>query len=59
MQGEREENHVYVGVLKSLWFYLFPVFLFAAQPKEFFLDGLKKLEQRSHKCVELRGEYVE
>jgi hypothetical protein len=32
---------------------------FAAQPKEFFLDGLKKLEQRSHKCVELRGEYVE
>jgi hypothetical protein len=22
-------------------------------------DGLKKLEQRSHKCVELRGEYVE
>jgi hypothetical protein len=29
-------------------------FLFAAQPKAFFLDGLKKLEQRSHKCVELR-----
>jgi hypothetical protein len=24
-----------------------------------FLDGLKKLEQRSHKYVELRGEYVE
>jgi hypothetical protein len=38
----------------SIW-----LFLFAAQPKEFFLDGLKKLEQRSHKCVELRGEYVE
>jgi hypothetical protein len=37
----------------------FPIFLFAAQPKEFFLAGLKKLEQRSHKCVELRGEYVE
>jgi hypothetical protein len=31
---------------------------FAAQQKEFFLDGLKKFEQRSHKCVELRGEYV-
>jgi histone-lysine N-methyltransferase SETMAR len=31
---------------------------FAAQPKEFFLNGLKKLEQQSHKCVELRGEYV-
>jgi histone-lysine N-methyltransferase SETMAR len=31
---------------------------FAAQPKEFFMDGLKKLEQRSQKCVEIRGEYV-
>jgi hypothetical protein len=40
-------------------FLAFPTFLFAAQQKEFFLDGLKKLEQRSHKCVELRGEYVE
>jgi hypothetical protein len=30
------------------------LFLFAAQPKEFFLDGSKKLEQ-SHKCVQLRG----
>jgi hypothetical protein len=27
---------------------------FLAQPKEFFFDGLKKFEQRSHKCVELR-----
>jgi hypothetical protein len=27
--------------------------------KSFSLDGLKKLEQQSHKCVELRGEYVE
>jgi hypothetical protein len=27
--------------------------------KEFSLDGIKKLQQRSHKCVELRGEYVE
>jgi hypothetical protein len=43
---------LYVGVLISF-------VLFAAQPKEFFLDVLKKLEQRSHKCVELRGEYVE
>jgi histone-lysine N-methyltransferase SETMAR len=32
---------------------------FAAQPKEFLLDRLKKLEQRSHKCMELKGEYVE
>jgi hypothetical protein len=30
---------LYVGVLISLWLFLFP-----AQPKEFFLDGLKKLE---------------
>jgi hypothetical protein len=36
-----------------------PIFLFAAQPKEFFLDRLKKLEQRSRKCVELREEYLE
>jgi hypothetical protein len=50
---------IYVGVLISLWLFLFPIFLFAAHPKEFFFDGLKKLEQRSHKCVELRGECVE
>jgi hypothetical protein len=50
---------IYVGVLISLWFFLLRIFLFAAQPKEYFLDGLKKLEQRSHKCVELRGEYGE
>jgi hypothetical protein len=39
----------------------FPIsfFLFATQPKEFLLDGLKKLEQRSRKCAELKGEYVE
>jgi hypothetical protein len=43
----------YVGVLISLW-----LFLFEAQPKEFFFDGLKMLKQRSHKCVELRREYV-
>jgi hypothetical protein len=48
--------HIRRGADKSL---AFPIFLFAAQQKEFFLDGLKKLEQRSHKCVELRGEYVE
>jgi hypothetical protein len=50
---------LYVGVLISLWLFLFPIFVFAAQPEKFFLDGLKKLEQRSRKCVELRGEYVE
>jgi hypothetical protein len=31
------------GVLISLWLFLFPVFLYAAQPKELFLDVLKKL----------------
>jgi hypothetical protein len=50
---------IYVGVLISLWLFLFTIFLFAAQTKSFSFDGLKKLEQRSHKCVELRGEYVE
>jgi hypothetical protein len=45
--------HITSIVLISLW-----LFLFAAQPKKFFSDGLKKLEQRSHKCVELTGEYV-
>ena len=27
--------------------------------KFFFLSGLQKLEQRTKKCIELRGEYVE
>jgi hypothetical protein len=49
-QGSAVDCYCYVGVLISL-----RLFLFAAQPKEFFLDMLKKLEQRSHKCVELRG----
>jgi hypothetical protein len=44
----------YVGVLISLW-----LFLFAAQQKEFLLAALKKLQQRSQRCVKLRGEYVE
>jgi hypothetical protein len=39
------------GTDKSL---AFPIFLFATKPKEFFLNGLKKLEQRSHKYMELR-----
>jgi hypothetical protein len=46
----QQPSKSYVGVLISLW-----LFLFAAQPKEFFLDELKKLVQRSHKSVELRG----
>jgi hypothetical protein len=45
----------YVEMLISPWHFLFIIFLFAAEPKEFFLNGLKKLEQRSHKCEELRG----
>jgi hypothetical protein len=45
----------YVGVLISFWLFLFLIFLLAAKPKEFSLDGLKKLEQQSHKCVELKG----
>jgi hypothetical protein len=46
---------VHRGADKSLAFSSFTYGWFAAQPKEFFLDGLKKLEQRSHKCVEFRG----
>jgi hypothetical protein len=34
-------GHKYVGVLINLWLFLFPIFLFAAQPKDFLLDGLK------------------
>jgi hypothetical protein len=45
-------NIVRRGEDKSL---AFCIFLFAAQPKVLFLDVLKKLEQRSHKCVESRG----
>jgi hypothetical protein len=48
----------YLEVLISFWLFRFPILLFAAQPKEFFLHGLK-IKQRSHKCVELRREYVE
>jgi hypothetical protein len=46
------------GVDKSVAFHIsyFPI---SSTTKRFFLDGLKKLEQRSHKCAELRGEYVE
>jgi cell fate regulator YaaT (PSP1 superfamily) len=40
-------------------FLAFPIFVFAAEGKELFFDGLKKLEQRNHKRVELRVEYVE
>jgi hypothetical protein len=49
----------YIRVLISFWLLLFSISLLAAHPKEFFLGGLKKLEQQSHKCVELRGEYIE
>jgi hypothetical protein len=36
-----------------------PISLLAAQTKEFFLDGLKKLEQRSLHLCGAQGEYVE
>jgi hypothetical protein len=34
---------LYIGVLIRLWLFQLPIFLFTAQPKLFFLDGLKKL----------------
>jgi hypothetical protein len=43
-----------MGADKSLAF-LISNFPFAAQPKEFFLDGLEKLKQQSYKCVDLGG----
>jgi hypothetical protein len=49
----------YIWVLISLRLFLFPILLFAAQPKEFFLDGLKKLEQRSLSVWRSGGGYVE
>jgi hypothetical protein len=48
-----------VGVLINLWLHPQPIFLFAAQPKELFMDELIKLEQRRHKGVEHRGKYIE
>jgi hypothetical protein len=54
--GSKAAGSIRKGADKSL---ARSISLSAAQPKEFFLDGLKKLEQKRHKCVELRGEYVE
>jgi vancomycin resistance protein YoaR len=34
---------------------MFGFFLFAAQRKEFFFDGLENSEKRSHNCVGLGG----
>jgi hypothetical protein len=62
-EGQKERDHsedqdvggwiIRKGADKSL---AVPIYLFASQPKKFFLDGLKKLEQRCHKCVELKGD---
>jgi hypothetical protein len=46
------KNIVHRGADKTL---AFPISLFASQPKECFLVGLKKFEQRSRKCAELGG----
>jgi hypothetical protein len=53
LHPHNHQSQVCTGVDKSL---NFPI---CGTAKEFFLDGLKKLEQRSRKCVELTGEYVE
>jgi hypothetical protein len=47
------ESRIYRGADKSL---AFPISYFhiLSTIKNYFLDGLKKLEQRSHKCVELK-----
>jgi hypothetical protein len=38
MPSNRQTGRRYVGLLMSFWLFLFPIFLLAAQPKEFFLD---------------------
>jgi hypothetical protein len=45
------------SVDKSLAF--FYIFESAAQLREFYLDRLKKTEERNHKRVDLRGEYID
>jgi hypothetical protein len=53
-------NLLYAGIARGAdKFSAFPVFLFVAHSKEYFLDGLKKLKQQTHKSEELRMEYVE
>jgi hypothetical protein len=49
--------NIYVGVLISLWLFLFHLLVVWSTTKEFFLDGFKKVEQWSHKCG-AQGEYV-
>jgi hypothetical protein len=36
-------HQTYVGVLISLWLFLLPIFLFTAQPKEFFLGWVNEV----------------
>jgi hypothetical protein len=52
----RTENTNYLGVLISLWLFLFS---YLQHTKRIFLRWVQKLEQRIHKCVELRVEYLE
>jgi hypothetical protein len=52
--GFQSHSLTYVGVLISLW-----LFLFGAQPKDFFLVGLKKLEQGPRKCMWSSGENMQ
>jgi hypothetical protein len=56
LYGFRMNLTIRRGVDKSL---AFPISYLQHNQKKFFLDGLKKLEQRSHKCVALRGEYLQ
>jgi hypothetical protein len=50
-----EERRGHLGDMASYFTYGW----FPLQPKDFFLDGFKKLEQRSQKRVEVRREYIE
>jgi hypothetical protein len=48
---------VYVGVLISLWLFLFPVFQFATQPT-FFLGWVKEVRTTKSQVYGAQGEYV-
>jgi hypothetical protein len=52
-------ERIHNGADKSLAFPTFLFFYLQHNQKIFSWIGLKKLEQRIHKCVELKGEYVE
>jgi hypothetical protein len=56
MKSRRSRKHIHWSADKSL---TFPISYLQDNEKNFSWVVLKKLEQRSHKCVEVRREYVQ